>query len=165
MGRSLAALVALALITGAQPVLAQSMIEIQYTEIADHVRPNARLVSNTRTVQVTLGANNKLSEKFRSSLGAVADSTVGPSESTAIGSGTARWHVGGPNVLIREASYPQHIQRLTVKVAGTSCSVSIGYALKPGFREYRLTNPRSGYVGYMKSLRTENISCRVSAPP
>lgn len=73
MGRSLAALVALALIIGARPVLAQSTIEIQYTEIADQVRPNARLVSNTRTVQVTLGANNKLSEKFRSSLGAVAD--------------------------------------------------------------------------------------------
>jgi hypothetical protein len=160
---SIAGIIAFELIVVAPPALAQSTINIQYTEIQDQVRPKTIVVYNTRTVQVTLGENNKLSERFRSTGGAVADSTVGPNEPTACcGSGNARWRVSGPNALLREANYPQHIQRLTVKVEGKSCTVSISYALKPGFHEYRLTNQRSGQPEYLKSLRTDNISCRIS---
>lgn len=154
--------IAFALIVVAPPALAQSTINIQYTEIAERVRPDTKLVYNTRTVQMTLGENNKLSEKSRSTGGLVADSTVGPNETAATGSGRARWRVSGPNALLREANYPQHIQRLTVKVMGKSCTVSVSYALKPGFHEYRLTNQRSGQLVYMKSLRADNISCRIS---
>jgi hypothetical protein len=158
----MAVIIAVALTVVAPPALAQSTINIQYTEISERARPDAKLVYNTRTVQVTLGDNNKLSEKSRSTGGLVADTTVGPNETTAVGSGTARWRVSGPSELAREANYPQHIQRLTVKVVGKSCTVSISYALKPGFHEYRLTNQRSGTEAYLKSMRADNISCRIS---
>jgi len=158
----IAVIIAFALIVVAPAALAQSTINIQYTEISDRVRPDAKLVYNTRTVQVTLGENNKLSEKSRSTGGLVADTTVGPNETTAVGSGRARWRVSGPNELLREANYPQHIQRLTVKVVGKSCTVSVSYALKPGFHEYLLTNQRSGQASYLKNMRADNISCRIS---
>lgn len=159
----IAVVIAFALMVVAPPALAQSTINIQYTEIADRVRPDARLVYITRTLEVTLGEDNKLREKFRSSGGAVVDSTIGPNEATACcGAGNARWHVGGPNELLREANYAQHIQRLAVKLVGKSCTVTISYALKPGFHEYQLTNQRSGQLSYMKSLRADGISCRIS---
>jgi hypothetical protein len=158
----IAVVFAFALIVVAPPALAQSTINIQYTEISERARLDAKLVYNTRTVQVTLGENNKLSERSRSTAGLVADTTVGPNETMAVGSGRARWRVTGPNELLREANYPQHIQRLTVKVVGKSCTVSVSYALKPGFHEYRLTNQRSGQLEYLKSMRADNVSCRIS---
>jgi hypothetical protein len=137
-------------------------IQVKYHEYLEQVRPVAKAFLRNQDIEVTLHNGNQVTERREWSR--PDGQSLGQAESegvfgSAAGSGrmSVNWRVSGRNSLVRNLEGPQHIEALRINVSGHSCTASVSYSLKPGFREY-LRTPH-GELHYFSSIQATVDSC------
>jgi hypothetical protein len=137
-------------------------IQVKYHEFLEQVRPVAKAFLRNQDIEVTLHNGNQVTERRSSSR--PDGQTVGQAESEGVFGSAAssgrmivNWRVSGRNSLVRNLEGPQHIEVLRINVSGHSCTASVSYSLKPGFREY-LRTPH-GELHYFSSIQATVDSC------
>ena len=138
---------------------------ISYVEVQNEVRPKQATWSVNKSVTVKLHGGNAISDSYS------ARTTSGYSASLS-GEGKFRdsmvqgarsqtsWRVQDSNTLVRTWARAQHTETMRLSVSGKSCSATISYRLKPGFREYMTLAIRDRQPLYFSSISAQNISCR-----
>jgi hypothetical protein len=147
------------------PVRAQqSVIEVSYVEVQNAVSPKTGIFRIPRTLKVKLGEENTLDVTTRSGSGDRAQTLsqqVRPGESVQVGIAATRWHVGGPDVLIRETSLPRHVIRTTIRVSRKTCQAKVSFTLNPGETRYEMRWTPTGEPAFFRAIHAEKIACRL----
>jgi hypothetical protein len=161
-------LLSLALLgTGATAASAAEII-VSWTSVQHEIRPRQATWRVAVNVRLTLRGGNTISESTQSESGQRRTGSTREGQfRQAIAGGQNRvnvtWRVQDARTLVRTSDLPQHT--LTVRVtttADTSCTASVSYRLKPGFREYRGTRISNGEPTFMSAMHAEEIRCAIS---
>jgi hypothetical protein len=162
----------IAVISVAQGLLAtgagaqQSDIEISYVEVQNAVSPKPGIFRVPRTTQVRVAGDNTLAVKGRSRYGAGGVQTtseqVRAGEDVRSGMTTSRWRVGGPNVLIRERTFPSHVVRTRIRVTGDACQATVTFHLKKGATQYQMPWAPTGEAAFFRAIHAENVTCKIT---
>jgi len=141
-------------------------IILSYTEIVQQVRPE-RTFRLSRSVRLSLRGGNVITS---SSVWTNRQETVSKSYEGRLGTthvsrerDKSTWSVKDSKTLVRTVEGVQHISVITVTTqSDTSCSVTVSYALKPGFREYLYHRQVDRAPLYVRSISAENLTCRIN---
>lgn len=132
-------------------------IELDWEEILDRVSP--ALESNIRVARhVSLALNG--GKKIDTATSNISGKYQNKFQNKAT-LGEA-WHVGSGNTLVRTDVYPHHVRIVTVQVQSNSCSLSVNYELKNGFKNYTTTMlSRPGQMGIYSRIAASNPRCSI----
>jgi len=119
------------------------------------VRPTPRVAGTDNSFVIVLKPDRSVSEQFTSS----GEKPVKATGSQVLGEG--RFRVVGENSIERVISLDTHIERVTIRVTGHTCSASWAFELKPGQTEYKLYSTQLGQNAYYSRVATVNSTCSI----
>jgi hypothetical protein len=144
------------------PTLASAedaLLRLSYVETHDRILPFAEVTQTSVSVQLRLSADGMLVHLEDRSSGSARGSGK---SSLRLGQNADRsWHVAGPHQLVSIREYYTYSRAIQVTVEGSSCTAKIGYALKPGARDYQYPRLMNGERATARSVKASNITCSI----
>jgi hypothetical protein len=136
----------------------EAVLTISYGEVHERILPTPGTTQTNVQLLVTLTRGGVQHGETRQS----GRGGGGGSAQLKLGSGAREgWRVAGPNKLINIREYESYRRAIMVTVSGQSCSVQIGYNLKPGFKEYHYQRLTTGEKAVARSISAASPTCSI----
>jgi len=144
----------------AAPAAADVTVTVSYVEVHDRILPTASVTRTRVQLEAKLQQSGAIAQSEQRASGRASGASTKALKLGAGGRGV--WRVVGANQLINIVQYPSYERAILVTIEGTSCSVKVGYTLKPGFSDYRYKRLTNSEPAVARSVTPQDVNCSIS---
>lgn len=132
-------------------------IKLSYTYVGDRIRPEAKKnVKVTSRLEVPLTDDKAAKDELARTVAKIAAAHKAGGKF-----GDGHWNAISATELRRTFDQPQSTVTMTITMKDKACAFAVQWALKPGFTDYRLTNPADGTTAFFAEPKLQATTCRV----